>query len=194
MPSGLTPACKRSVQEPRKLNSAHCTKVTALLQRAKDKRWAAGSKWSTNRASSSSTGACAATRRSTRTFPSLATASEIVTTRGVLARAATPATQVLRGVVQGGLRRRGAARQRVGGRVPRVARRRRQVAGKRRHAVSVHDGTLDVDNKSVVPAGLRGRRPDPPTPPTPPAHLSLPLYLTFMTKRIDSPGLRAGSC
>ena len=89
-------------------------------------------------------------------------------------------------------RRRGAARQRVGGRVDRVARRRRRVAGKRRHAVSVHDGTLD--NKSVVPAGLRGRRPDPPTPPTPPAHLSLPLYLILLTKRIDSPGLRAGSC
>ena len=43
----------------------------------------------------------AATPRSTRTFPSLATASEIVTTRDVLARAATPSTQVLRGVVQG---------------------------------------------------------------------------------------------
>ena len=43
----------------------------------------------------------AATPRSTRTFPSLATASEIVTTRDVLARAATPSTQVLRRVVQG---------------------------------------------------------------------------------------------
>ena len=36
-----------------------------------------------------------------RTSRSLAAASEIVTTRGVLTRAATPATQVLRGVVQG---------------------------------------------------------------------------------------------
>ena len=43
----------------------------------------------------------AATRRSTRTFRSLAAASEIVTTRSVLARAATPSTQVLRRVVQG---------------------------------------------------------------------------------------------
>ena len=43
----------------------------------------------------------AATPRSTRTFLSLAAASEVVTTRGVLARAATPSTQVLRGVVQG---------------------------------------------------------------------------------------------
>ena len=43
----------------------------------------------------------AATPRSTRTFRSFTTASEIVTTRGVLARAATPSTQVLRGVVQG---------------------------------------------------------------------------------------------
>ena len=74
---------------------------------------------------------------------------------------------------RGSFRRRGAARQRVGGRVPRVARRRRRVAGKRRHAVSVHDGTLDVDNKSVVPAGLRGRRPDPSSP-RPFLHLSPP--------------------
>ena len=43
----------------------------------------------------------AATPRSTRIFLSLAAASEILTTRGVLARAATPSTQVLRGVVQG---------------------------------------------------------------------------------------------
>ena len=43
----------------------------------------------------------AATPRSTLTFLSLAAASGIVTTRGVLARAATPSTQVLRGVVQG---------------------------------------------------------------------------------------------
>ena len=46
----------------------------------------------------------AATPRSTRTFRSLAAASELtpaVTNRGVLARAATPSTQVLRGVVQG---------------------------------------------------------------------------------------------
>ena len=51
------------------------------------------------------------------------------------------------------------------------------VAGRRRHAVrDGRDGTLDVDNKSVVPAGLRGRRPDPssprPLPPTPPPHPS----------------------
>ena len=46
----------------------------------------------------------AATPRSTRTFRSLAAASELtpaVTNRGVLARAATPSTQVLRRVVQG---------------------------------------------------------------------------------------------
>ena len=46
----------------------------------------------------------AATPRSTRIFPSPAAASEVtsaVTNRGVLARAATPSTQVLRGVVQG---------------------------------------------------------------------------------------------
>ena len=44
----------------------------------------------------------AATPRSTRTFLSLAAASELkATTDGVLTRAATPSTQVLRGVVQG---------------------------------------------------------------------------------------------
>ena len=46
----------------------------------------------------------AATPRSTRIFLSLAAASEVtsaVTNRGVLTRAATPSTQVLRRVVQG---------------------------------------------------------------------------------------------
>ena len=44
-----------------------------------------------------------------------------------------------------------------------------------------------LDRKAVVPAGLRGRRPDPPTLPTPPSHLS-PSPLTFlMTRRIASP-------
>ena len=83
----------------------------------------------------------------------------------------------------GGLRRRGAARQRVGGRVPRVARRRRRIAGKRRHAVSVHDGTLD--RKSVVPAGLRGRRPDPSSPrPLPPTSSPSP-FLKRMNDTTD---------
>lgn len=63
-------------------------------------------------------------------------------------------------------RRRGPARQRVGGRVPRVARRRRQVAGPRRHAV--RDGTLNDRQESRRP-----RRPSRPStrpkslPPTP---------------------------
>ena len=51
-----------------------------------------------------------------------------------------------------------------------------QVAGRRRHAVrDGRYGTLDVDNKSVVPAGLRGRRPDPssPDPSLPPPLVAL---------------------
>ena len=41
-----------------------------------------------------------------------------------------------------------------------------------------------LDRKAVVPAGLRGRRPDPPTLPTPPSHLlpsSLPLNILHDT-------------